>query len=78
MDKRKTEKSSMLKAGRRTYFFDVHRASNDKRYLRITESQMPVKEGEERKRNTFILFPETIPNFQSRLDEIVGFLTQGA
>lgn len=78
MDNKKTEirkpvKTSMLKCGKRTYFFDVNVASNDKKYLKISESRF-VEEGQDRKRNTFVLFPEDAINFQSRLNEIVEHL----
>lgn len=75
---REKVKSSMLKCGKRTYFFDVQVASNKRRYLKITESQVP-QEGEEKgKRSSFVLFPEDAQNFKIRLDEIVGCLTQTA
>lgn len=75
MDKqiRKPVKSSTLKCGKRTYFFDVNVASKSKKYLKITESQF-LGEGTDRKRNSFILFPEDAINFQSRLNEIVAHL----
>lgn len=78
MDNKKTEvkkpvKTSMLKCGKRTYFFDVNLASNNKKYLKITESKFEG-EGQERKRNSFLLFPEDAVNFQSRLNEIVEHL----
>lgn len=71
---REKVKSSMLKCGRRTYFFDVNVASNQRRYLKITESQMPAEEGGERKRNSFVLFPEDAQNFKVRFEEIIGYL----
>ena len=70
---RKPVKSSVLKCGRRTFFFDVNLASNNKKYLKITESAF-VGENGERKRNTFLLFQEDVPNFRERLNEIVGHL----
>jgi hypothetical protein len=66
-------KSSMLKAGKKTYFFDVKVASNSKRYLKITESSFEG-EGKERKYNSFLMFPETVSEFQQRLSEISGSL----
>lgn len=72
---KKPVKTSTLKCGRRTYFFDVNIASNSKRYLKITESQF-LGEGQERKRNSFVLFPEDVLNFQQRFEEIKGFLAQ--
>lgn len=75
MDKeiKKPVKSSTLKCGKRTYFFDVNVASNSKKYLKITESQF-LGEGQDRKRNTFVLFPEDVLNFQQRVEEIAGYL----
>lgn len=68
---RKMVKSSTLKCGKRTFFFDVNLASNNKKYLKITESSF-IGEGSERKRNSFLLFGEDVPNFQERLTEIAG------
>ena len=66
---RKPIQSSTLKCGKRTFFFDVNLASNNKRYLKITESRF-VNEAGDRKRNSFILFPEDVLNFQQRMEEI--------
>jgi len=78
MDKGKTElrkpvKSSTLKCGKRTYFFDIYLSSNNKHYLKITESRF-VEEGQDRKRSTMLLFPDDAINFQSRLTEAVEHL----
>lgn len=75
MDKSKREvvKSRVLKCGKRTYFFDVQKASNSKNYLKITESKF-MGEGEERKRNSFILFATDLQNFQENLKEMVGYM----
>ncbi len=77
MDKefKKPVKSSTLKCGKRTHFFDVNIASNKTKYLKITESQF-LGEGQDRKRNSFVLFPEDILNFEQRFEEIKGFLAQ--
>ena len=68
-----TVKSSMLRAGKRTFFFDVKLASNNKKYLKITESAYEG-EGKERRYNSFLLFANDVPNFQERLNEIAGHL----
>ena len=65
----KAVKSSMLRAGKRTFFFDVKLASNNKKYLKITESSFEG-EGKDRRYNSFLLFPENILDFQQRLTEI--------
>lgn len=69
MDQRKAIRSSTLKCGKRTFFFDIFLASNNKKYLKITESTF-VNEAGGRKRNRMILFPEDVSNFLSQLDEI--------
>jgi len=65
----------MLRAGKKTYFFDVKVASNNKKYLKITESSFEG-EGKERKYNSFLIWPETITDFQSRLSEVSGVMAQ--
>ena len=66
-------KSSHVRFGRRTYFFDVNQAANDKKYLKITESKW-MGEGKERIYNSFVLFPEDLEGFQKNLQETAGFL----
>lgn len=66
-------KSSVLKMGAKTIFFDVNLAANDKKYLKITESRF-AGEGSDRARSTVVLFPENIEGFQKSLKEIVGYL----
>lgn len=74
---KKTDKSkvktSNFRIGARTFFFDVNLASNDTKYLKITESRF-TGEGEDRIRNSVILFPEDLKDFQKNLKEIVGYL----
>ncbi len=72
---RKPVQSSTLKCGKRTFFFDCYVASNNKRYLKITESAF-VGENGERRRNSFLLWPEDILNFQQRVEEIKGYLAE--
>lgn len=43
-------KSSTFRIGKRTFFFDVNTASNNKNYLKITESRF-VEEGKDRPGN---------------------------
>ncbi|MBI2314844.1 DUF3276 family protein [Candidatus Daviesbacteria bacterium] len=66
-------KSAVLKCGKRTYFFDVNIASNNNKYLKITESQF-LGEGQNRKRNSFLLFSEDVKNFQNNLKEMAEFV----
>lgn len=71
----KALKSSMLRAGKRTFFFDIKVASNNKKYLKITESTF-AGEGKDRKYNSFLIFPENAQDFQARLAESLDYLAQ--
>jgi len=76
MGMRNTIKSTHVRFGKRTYFFDINQKSgSDKKYLRITESQFQG-EGKERKYNSFILFSEDVKSFQDSLKEAVGSLAE--
>ena len=66
-------KSSILKMGAKTIFFDVNLAANDKKYLKITESRF-AGEGNDRLRSSVVLFPENIEGFEKSLKEMVGYL----
>lgn len=66
-------KSSKFRIGKRTFFFDVNVASNNSKYLRVTESRF-VEEGKDRVRNSVVLFPEDIQDFQKNLKEMLGYL----
>lgn len=70
---RNTVKSSRFRNGSKTFFFDINLATNDKKYLRITESRF-VGEDENRIRNSVVLFPENIKDFQKNLQEMIGYL----
>jgi len=54
--------SEILKAGAKTYFFDLKMTKDDKPYLLITESRFSGEEGE-RERNTIVIFPEQAEEF---------------
>ena len=65
--------SAKFRIGKRTFFFDVNVASNDSKYLKITESRF-VEEGKDRVRNSVVLFPEDVQDFQKNLKEMAGYL----
>lgn len=71
----KSIKSEMIRCGKRTYFFDVQLASNNKRYLKITETRF-MEENESRKRSTVMIFLEDIDRFNSVLSQVSKLLTQ--
>jgi hypothetical protein len=68
------KKSKTVKAGSRTYFFDVKEIRDGgKNYLVITESRFK-KGGEERARNQIMVFPEDVSAFVGALQEVVTSL----
>lgn len=66
-----TIQSSKFKAGRRTYFFDVKKTSQNAKCLCISESK---KEGENFIRHRIMIFEENLLEFQSTLNELVNSL----
>ena len=73
--KNKPLKSSMVRAGKRTFFFDIKVTSDRKKYLKITESTFQG-EGKERKYNSLLVFPENAQDFQDKLNESAGYLAE--
>ena len=70
MDKQKPKISGqMLKLKGKTIFFDIYKAVNDSKYLKITESRFD-KETKQSKRYSIILFKEDIEEFKKTLDQI--------
>jgi len=65
--------SRMLRAGSRTYFFDLKKAKTGKRYLMLTESRW-AEDGKERQRNSIILFPEQAAEFATNVSELTAKL----
>lgn len=58
--------STMVRAGRSTYFVDIREAKNGHKYLSISESQL---NGEQRKRSTIRVFGDAISQFRQAVDE---------
>ncbi len=59
--------STMIRAGRTTYFLDVKEAKNGKRYLSITENRI---DGDEKKSRSVIrIFSESVASFQQAVNE---------
>lgn len=61
--------SITVKAGAKTYFFDVKETREGKSYLQITESRFKG-EGEERERVTITVFPEHVEEFGQAVIDI--------
>ena len=65
--------SKIVKAGSKTYFFDINRTKEGKLYLVITESRFKG-EGEERERSSIFVFQENAQKFASAVSEMVNML----
>ncbi len=65
--------STMVRAGKTTYFVDVKEAKNGNKYLSISENRL---EGEEKKRTTVRVFGETIDQFRQAIDEAAAAVNQ--
>ena len=67
------EDSIIVKAGSRTYFFDLKQTRDKKPYLLITESRFKG-EGEERERISISIFPETAEAFRQAVTGMMSRL----
>ncbi len=65
--------SRMIRAGGRTYFFDLKKAKNGKHFLVLTESHW-AEDGQEYKRNRIVLFPEQAEEFTTNVNELTAKL----
>ena len=70
--------SKAVRAGRRTYFFDVKATRNDDYYLTITESRK--KQGKDGSfffdKHKIYLYKEDFAKFADGLEEVVNFVKQ--
>jgi hypothetical protein len=57
--------------GRRTFFFDIKKAKNDKPYLKITEASL---RGEEKKRAFLTVFDNEVQEFCQAIADATGFI----
>lgn len=68
--------SKVVRAGKRTYFFDVKSTRNDEYYLTITESKKRYSENGrmEYEKHKIFLYREDFDKFTGCLQEIVDFI----
>ncbi|GGH73239.1 MAG: DUF3276 family protein [Bacteroidetes bacterium] len=68
--------SKVMRAGRRTYFFDVRATRADDYYLTITESKKQVNEdgSEIYKKHKIYLYKEDFAQFNDLLKEVTDFI----
>ncbi len=67
--------SIIVKAGSKTYFFDLKQTRDNKPYLLLTESRFKG-EGEERERVSITIFPESAVPFGQAVAEMVSRLSE--
>jgi hypothetical protein len=69
----KDENSKILKAGAKTYFFDLKETKDKKPFLLITESRFKG-EDEERERSSIVIFEQNIPTFAEAIAQMAAKL----
>ena len=62
--------SQTVKAGSKTYFFDLKQTKESQPYLVITESRF-VGEGKDRERNSITVFPDHAQDFLAAAQEMM-------
>lgn len=65
--------STMVRAGRTTYFVDLKEAKNGNKYLSICESKI---DGEEKKRVTVRVFGDSIEEFKKAVNDAAAAIPQ--
>jgi hypothetical protein len=73
VDMAEHDDSIIVKAGSKTYFFDLKQTRDNKPYLLLTESRFKG-EGEERERVSITVFPESAAPFGQAVAEMVDRL----
>ncbi len=72
--------SRSLKAGKRTYFFDVKQTRNDDKYLVITESKKLFNDSDGSftyEKHKIFLYKEDYEKFAKMLNDIVTYMKEG-
>lgn len=75
VDMTEHDDSIIVKAGSKTYFFDLKQTRDNKPYLLLTESRYKG-EGEERERVSITIFPESAAPFGQAVAEMVSRLSE--
>ena len=66
--------STMVRAGRTTYFIDVKEAKNGNKFIAISENRL---DGEDKKQRTTVrVFGDSIEQFRQAIDEAAAAVTQ--
>ncbi|MFP4470756.1 MAG: DUF3276 family protein [Bacteroidales bacterium] len=79
-DSREEIFSKVVRAGKRTYFFDVKETRNKERYLTITESKRRFNNENGKffyEKHKLFLYKEDFEKFSSGLTEVIGYIEAG-
>ena len=66
--------STMVRAGRTTYFIDVKEAKNGQRFISLSENRLEADE--KRQRSTIRVFGESIEQFKLAVEEAASAAIQ--
>ena len=66
--------STMVRAGRTTYFVDVKEAKNGNRFIAISESR--IDQDDKKQRTTVRVFGESVAQFRQAIDEAAATVVQ--
>jgi hypothetical protein len=72
--------SKAVKAGKRTYFFDVKSTKNDEKYITITESKRRFDEGLNRffyEKHKIFLYKEDFEKVSKGLNDAINYIETG-
>lgn len=65
--------SNVVRAGKRTYFFDIKSTKGNELYLTITESKKSFNDGKESyQKHKVFLYKEDFDKFKSGLEDVLG------
>ena len=65
--------STMVRAGRTTFFVDVREAKNGNKYLSITESRL---DGDQKRKTTVRIFGDSISEFRQAINDAATAVSQ--
>lgn len=70
--------SKSLRAGKRTYFFDVKSTKNDEYYLTITESKKRFDDSGKSffEKHKIFLYQEDIDSFMENFNDVISFIKE--
>lgn len=72
--------SRNIKAGKRTYFFDVKQTRNEDKYLVITESKKNFNDNDgsfSYEKHKIFLYKEDYEKFATMLNDMIAFMKEG-